>query len=167
MIENKELNVYFVVSNLWSRTGDGDASSGSYYNGLDVSETAKMFEYVLKLRHPEVYRNRQARLDILCKRLHVAPLRFGPDNVWDQEYTTWWGNEYQLGFANHAKTIIIDSQAFYVGSHNFYPMNLQEYGLIVDDQKHASQYMKEYWEPMWRYSGNSAVCGGSQACMFK
>jgi phosphatidylserine/phosphatidylglycerophosphate/cardiolipin synthase-like enzyme len=166
MVSNKDLHVYVVVSNLWARTGEGTTESGIYYNGLHISEVAKMFENILDLKHPEVFNNTQARLDILCKRLHVAPLRFGPDENWDQKYLTYWGNEYRLGFANHAKTIIIDDQAFYVGSHNFYPMNLQEYGLIVDDKRLTAQYISEYWGPLWKWSQKSAVCGGDQPCMF-
>jgi phosphatidylserine/phosphatidylglycerophosphate/cardiolipin synthase-like enzyme len=80
----------------------------------------------------------------VCDHVHVATLRFGtgPDRAWPDG----------TSFANHAKTVIVDGKAFYVGSHNFYPMNLQEYGLIVDDPKLTEQYISEYWEPLWRYS---------------
>ena len=72
---------------------------------------------------------------LLCSHVHLAPLRFGPDATWPGGKT----------FANHAKLWMVDDRVFYVGSDNFYPVNLQEFGYIVDDQKAAAELLDAYW----------------------
>src|SRR5262249_56326840 len=54
---------------------------------------------------------------LLCERLHLAPLRFGPDRRWPDGKP----------FATHAKFWMVDSRIFYIGSDNMYPVNLPEF----------------------------------------
>ena len=44
-----------------------------------------------------------------------------------------------MPIANHAKFWMVDGRVFYIGSDNMYPVNLQEYGYIVDDAKAAQR----------------------------
>ena len=41
----------------------------------------------------------------------------------------------------------VDDRVFYVGSDNVYPVNLQEFGYIVDDRKAAAELLEAYWNP--------------------
>jgi len=158
------VHVYVAFSNLWSRTGV--EGKGAYYNGIEPETVGDWIHWVLSRKDRFAHLPRDQQIEILCKRLHVATLRFGPDAHWNEKHA--YADEWK-GFANHAKTVIIDGQAFYVGSHNFYPMNLQEYGLIVDDAGLADRYLRTYWQPLWSWSRKSAVCGGEEGspCMFR
>lgn len=148
------VHVYMVVSNLWSHTGA--TLEGAYYNGIDPKTIVNQFQFAL--------RNNSRVKDILCEYLHVAPFRFGSDSDWGVPYKLRDYTDLMLGLANHSKTIIVDNQAFYVGSHNFYPMNLQEYGLIIDDPTLTTQYITDYWAKVWQYSSRDAVIGGVNKC---
>jgi phosphatidylserine/phosphatidylglycerophosphate/cardiolipin synthase-like enzyme len=94
---------------------------------------------------------------MLCRRLHIAPLRFGPD-------ATWPGN---VPIGNHAKFWMIDDRVFHIGSDNFYPVDLQEHGFIVDSRVAAAELRRQYWEPLWRWSAPAAISGaGASRCVF-
>ena len=54
---------------------------------------------------------------------------------------------------------MVDGRAFYIGSDNMYPVNLQEFGYIVDDAKAAQQLTDAYWTPLWQWSSKAAVSG--------
>ena len=95
---------------------------------------------------------------LLCERLHLAPFRFGPDRRWPDGQP----------FATHAKFWMVDSRIFYIGSDNMYPVNLQEFGYIVDDAKAAQQVADDYWTPLWQWSSRAAVSGrGVKNCIFR
>ncbi|MBC7659050.1 MAG: hypothetical protein H7249_05015 [Chitinophagaceae bacterium] len=65
-----------------------------------------------------------------------------------------------MKFGAHPKLIIIDSKAFYIGSNNFYPANLQEFGLVIDDEKTTATLQREYFDKAWNSSANrEADCG--------
>ena len=95
---------------------------------------------------------------LLCERLHLAPFRFGPDDRWPDRQP----------FATHAKLWMVDSRVFYIGSDNMYPVNLQEFGYIVDDRKAAQELLDAYWAPVWQWSSRAAVSGrGVKSCIFR
>jgi hypothetical protein len=49
-----------------------------------------------------------------------------------------------------------------------YPVNLQEFGYIVDDRKAAAELIDSYWTPLWRWSQRAAVSGaGVEKCIFR
>jgi len=88
----------------------------------------------------------------------MAPFRFGPDDRWPDRQP----------IANHAKFWMVDSRIFYVGSDNMYPVNLQEFGYIVDDPKAAREVVDAYWTPLWQWSQRAAVSGrGVKNCIFR
>jgi len=95
---------------------------------------------------------------LLCERLHLAPFRFGPDKRWPDGEP----------FAIHAKFWMVDGRVFYIGSDNMYPVNLQEFGYIVDDRKAAQELIDAYWTPVWQWSSRAAVSGrGVKNCIFR
>ena len=74
---------------------------------------------------------------LLCSHVHLAPFRFGPDASWP-------GGK---AIANHAKLWMVDDRVFYIGSDNMYPVNLQEFGYIVDDRQAAAEHAAAaYWD---------------------
>lgn len=53
---------------------------------------------------------------------------------------------------NHAKTVMIDDQLFYIGSQNQYLCNLNEFGYFVEDSDIALKYREDYWDPLFANS---------------
>ena len=95
---------------------------------------------------------------LLCSRFHLAPFRFGPDDSWPGGKT----------IANHSKFWMVDDRVFYIGSDNMYPVNLQEFGYIIDDRKGADAMLESYWNPLWQWSKRAAVSGdGVDKCIFR
>ncbi len=121
-------------------------SGESYSNSVSIEAIARKIYDVAHKRSPV---DEAALTDLLCRRLHVAPLRFGPDAKWTDGKP----------FANHAKSWMVDDRYFYIGSDNFYPVDLQEFGYIVDSAKAAAEYAKSYWAPLWQWSKAAAVSG--------
>lgn len=85
-----------------------------------------------------------------CKLVEYAPIRYVPGKSrWDRE----------KGYGSHAKLMIVDDSAFYMGSHNYYTANLQEFGIIVTDQALTKALQEQYWQPLWNVSqGSVANC---------
>ena len=89
--------------------------------------------------------------------MHLAPLRFGPDASWPGGKT----------FANHAKFWMVDGRVFYIGSDNMYPVNLQEFGYIVDDQK-ARRTARRLLDAVVAMVATAAVSGDEvENCIFR
>ncbi|WP_100623442.1 hypothetical protein [Candidatus Coxiella mudrowiae] len=56
-------------------------------------------------------------------------------------------NQYLI--SNHAKVWIIDNKVFYVGFHNLYPSNLQEFGVIIGNQAALTQqFINDYYDQL-------------------
>lgn len=81
----------------------------------------------------------------LCEHLELAPWHFNKNDKT-------WVSGVRLG--SHPKLIIADSVSFYLGSQNFYPANLQEYGMVVSDPAITEDLIKDYWSPLWAASGS-------------
>jgi phosphatidylserine/phosphatidylglycerophosphate/cardiolipin synthase-like enzyme len=143
-------DVFIVLSNYRARGRSG----ATYSNRLPIDTTARKFREVARRRStlPD------AALDaLLCRRLHMAPFRFGPDDTWP--------NNVPIG--SHAKFWMIDDRAFYIGSDNIYPVDLQEFGYIVEAKAAVADVLGEYWEPVWRWSSPHAISGSTAArCIF-
>lgn len=75
---------------------------------------------------------------MLCDHVHLGSFRFGPDATWP----------HGVVIANHAKLWMVDDRVFTVGSDNIYPVNLQEFGYIVDDRKAAAELLDAYSNPL-------------------
>lgn len=79
----------------------------------------------------------------ICDHVEYAPWRF-------REGSSKWANKKEI--AAHTKLVIADDSAFYLGSHNLYPADLQEYGLIVSDAELTQALEKQHWELLWKNS---------------
>lgn len=51
----------------------------------------------------------------------------------------------------------------HVGSDNIYPHSLQEFGYVIESEAIVRSVLKNYWEPLWRFSSRSAIdiCSGT------
>jgi phosphatidylserine/phosphatidylglycerophosphate/cardiolipin synthase-like enzyme len=143
LIANKRGDVYVVLS----QPGAESAGGNAYSTGVSLEQVVRKLRAVVHDRAPTLS---DPELDALvCQHFHLAPLRFGPDDAWPGG----------LKIANHAKLWTIDDRAFHIGSHNFYPVDLQEFGYIVEDRNATAALLKDYWEPLWRASSRAAVSG--------
>ena len=157
-----EGDVYIVLSD-----EDAIGKSGfSYSNDVTLQTLARHLRQMVQGRFDA--RDPKSRYEIrkgpdpvnalLCEHVHLAPFRFGPDDKWPD----------RTAFATHMKLWMIDDRAFYIGSDNMYPVNLQEYGYIVDDKKAAGELLDGYWNPLWQWSQRAAVSGpGVENCIFR
>jgi phosphatidylserine/phosphatidylglycerophosphate/cardiolipin synthase-like enzyme len=142
-------NVFLVLSD-YGAVG----STETYSNLVPLKAVAEKIRDVVRrrtnLREPELSA-------MLCERLHLAPLRFGPDASWP--------NNRPIG--THAKMWMIDERAFYIGSENLYPVELQEFGYVVEDAGAAAELRRSYWDQIWRWSRLAAISGAdAPSCVF-
>jgi phosphatidylserine/phosphatidylglycerophosphate/cardiolipin synthase-like enzyme len=129
-------------------------SGSSYGNGVSLEVIAHKIRQVARARSGLS----DAALDsLLCRRLFLAPFRFGPDAMWP-------GGK---PIGNHAKFWMVDDRVFYIGSDNFYPVDLQEFGYIVDHRAAAADVLRAYWTPLWSWSRRAAITGAdAPRCIF-
>lgn len=155
-------DVYVVLSNPGS-IGNGGSP---YYNDVPLQVLAKRLKDIVQKRIDTADpRSRYAIRKgpdpvnaLLCRHFHLASFRFGPDDSWPGGKT----------IANHSKLWMVDDRVFYIGSDNMYPVNLQEFGYIVDDRKAAGTLLESYWNPLWQWSKRAAVSGeGVEKCIFR
>jgi phosphatidylserine/phosphatidylglycerophosphate/cardiolipin synthase-like enzyme len=155
-------DVYVVLSNPGS-FGNGGSP---YYNDVPLQALAKRIkDNVQKRIDTADPRSRYAIRKgpdpvnaMLCSRFHLTSFRFGPDDSWPGNKT----------IANHSKLWMVDDRIFYIGSDNMYPVNLQEFGYIVDDRKAVDTLIESYWNPLWQWSKRVAVSGeGVEKCIFR
>jgi phosphatidylserine/phosphatidylglycerophosphate/cardiolipin synthase-like enzyme len=161
-LRREQGDIYIVLSDLGA-TGD---SGSSYSNNVTLAQIALHLRDAVQRRiyardplaRYEIRRGPDPVNEMLCSRVHLAPFRFGPDAAWPGGHP----------IANHAKFWMVDDRTFYIGSDNMYPVNLQEYGYIVDDAKAAADITKAYWKPLWEWSSRAAVSGpGIEPCIFR
>lgn len=146
----KEGDVYMILSNYGAA-----GPVGNYSMLVPIGAVAtKMRE---KLREHSTLDD-TALTDLLCRHLHLAPLRFGPDATWPDDEP----------IGTHAKFWMVDDRAFYVGAENLYPSELQEFGYIVEDKAASAQALRDLWEPAWKWSRAAAVSGDdAPSCVFR
>ena len=135
-------DVYLVLSNLDAK----GRSKSTYSNSLSVEAVA---DKMLRTAQARSTLPRPALVDLLCSRFHLASFRFGPDTTWPDKQP----------IGNHSKFWMVDDRYFYIGSDNLYPVDLQEFGYIVDDRAAATEVLRSYWEPLWRWSRQAAISG--------
>jgi phosphatidylserine/phosphatidylglycerophosphate/cardiolipin synthase-like enzyme len=161
-IEQRDGHVYIVLSN----PGAAGNSGSRYSNEVGMTAIARhlrdMVQKRVDARDPkqryEVRKGPDPINALLCSHVHLAPLRFGPDASWP-------GGK---AIGNHAKFWMVDDRVFYIGSDNLYPINLQEFGYIVDDRKAAAELIDAYWNPLWQWSQRAAVSGEEvEPCIFR
>jgi len=155
-------DIYIVLSN----PGAKGKSGMTYSNDVSLEQLARHLrrevQRRIEARDPlsrwEVRRGPDPVNAMLCEHVHLASYRFGPDASWPGG----------VPLANHAKFWMVDGRAFYIGSDNMYPVNLQEFGYIVDDAAAAQELSATYWMPLWQWSSKAAVSGrGVEKCIFR
>jgi phosphatidylserine/phosphatidylglycerophosphate/cardiolipin synthase-like enzyme len=155
-------DIYLVLSNL----GAKGKSGMTYSNDVSLQQLARhlrrevqrRFEARDPLSRWEIRRGPDPVNAMLCEHVHLAPYRFGLEASWPGG----------VPIANHAKFWMVDGRTFYIGSDNMYPVNLQEYGYIVDDAQAAQELTDAWWAPLWQWSSKAAVSGsGVENCIFR
>jgi phosphatidylserine/phosphatidylglycerophosphate/cardiolipin synthase-like enzyme len=143
LLAKKHGDVFIVLSE-----PDADSpADNAYSTGVTLDQLARKLKAVVQRRVPMPD---AAVNELLCHKLHLAPLRF-------DDYDDSWPGGYKIG--NHAKLWIVDDRAFYIGSHNLYPVDLQEYGYIVESRPETERLLHDYWDKLWRYSSRAAISG--------
>ncbi|HET9240699.1 MAG TPA: hypothetical protein VFO10_25775 [Oligoflexus sp.] len=92
--------------------------------------------------------NGESLQQYFCDKVAYAPFRFSKDR-------TSWSDGSSI--SNHSKLIIVDQVSFYMGSQNFYPANLQEFGYIVNDPGATAELLVQYWNPLWEASESARL----------
>ncbi|MBS0539030.1 MAG: hypothetical protein JSR47_09770 [Proteobacteria bacterium] len=157
-----EGDVYIVLSDYASVGNSGSTYSNGVTLGTFARHLRQLVQARIENRDPlsrfEIRKGPDPVNALLCEHVHLAPFRFGPDDRWPDGQP----------FATHAKLWMIDDRSFYIGSDNMYPVNLQEFGYIVDDRKAAGELLETYWKPLWEWSSKAAVSGpGVANCIFR
>jgi phosphatidylserine/phosphatidylglycerophosphate/cardiolipin synthase-like enzyme len=161
-LRREQGDIYIVLSDL-NAIGD---SGSSYSNNVSLADVALHLRDAVQRRiyardplsRYQMRRGPDPVNAMLCNRVHLAPFRFGPDASWPDGHP----------IGNHSKFWMVDDRTFYIGSDNMYPVNLQEYGYIVDDPKAAAELIAAYWTPLWEWSSRAAVSGpGVEPCIFR
>ena len=150
------VDIYIVLSNVGSVAGGLTAVEAPYANGWSLEQVLRTIRKRL-IDHPTPGVPTGAALDeLLCRHLHLAPFRFGPDDAFTDG----------VPFPNHAKLIMVDDRAAYIGSQNAYTAGLSEYGYIVDDAAAVGEVRRTYWQNVWSWSSRLAVSGtGAARCV--
>lgn len=151
------VDVSFVLSNPKSVPGNVSAISAyfnTYDNGWSLEDVGKKF-VAFAAAHPEATNGRDPA-ELVCSKLRLAHLRMGDTESWPGGAT----------YANHAKVIVVDDRAFYLGSQNAYVANLAEFGMIVDDASTTRRFVQSYLERAERWSMRTAIGAGAGACTF-
>jgi len=127
------------------------AGDASYSNGWKLKDLATVLKQVVAAEKP----NANAR-QLVCNDVGLAGVRTVDAAKWPN------GNP----FANHAKVVWVDGEAFAVGSENLYPARLQELGMVIEDPAAAAKMKRSYLDPLWERSSKGAyidparnVCG--------
>ena len=144
------VDVSLVISNV-----DGGLFTTSYSHGWTPAETAQQIADYMKSKK-DLFPAGTDVAAALCSKLHVAGLRVSNLEKWPDGKV----------FSNHSKFLMIDSQAFYVGSQNLYTSDLAEFGFIVDSADAAKVATDTFWAPLWSFSQNDAVPAADGACPF-
>jgi PLD-like domain len=91
----------------------------------------------------------KARADA-CRSLMISPFRYTTASTWPD------GKPPAL----HGKVIAVDDAAFYVGSQNAYPNQLEEFGYIIENHAAMGDLNRLYLDPLVKYSSLAALpCG--------
>jgi hypothetical protein len=142
------VDVYIVLSNLNATAGGLSATQADYSNGWTATDVGNHLKSYMQATPG--FPSGAALDELLCSKLHLAPFRYnGVDATWPDG----------TPFASHTKIVEIDGQGLYIGSHNMYPANLQEFGYIVDDSNVTGQWLSQYWANAWANSSTAAVSG--------
>ncbi|WP_423601504.1 RICIN domain-containing protein [Roseateles sp. MS654] len=145
---SRGVHVYIVRSSYNATAGGLDWKKAMYeYDHPSWEDINMIYE---RLRRKVSDDNAQR---MTCQFLHFAPLRMSEEQFWDSPSTL----PGPIPFANHAKFLMVDDLAFYVGSQNLYVSNNAEFGFVFDDAETTRKILSEYYKPLWDWSKWSAT----------
>jgi phosphatidylserine/phosphatidylglycerophosphate/cardiolipin synthase-like enzyme len=142
------VDVRLIVSNLKAGAGGLPMSQGTYSNGYSTQVVLEKLRDYMAAR-PQLYPSGEALRELVCAKMAIAYYRYSDDESYPDNAT----------IPNHAKTFLVDDQAFYIGSQNLYDADLTEHGFIVDHAPTAQSYLTQYWNPLWAASQRTRVSG--------
>ncbi len=140
--------VTIVVSNPGAMVGQT-----GYSNNVPTLDIARDLEHYVALDTKDAAKANA----LLCKNLQLAPLRTSAQSGWPNV------SGAQALPSLHSKVVLVDDDAFYIGSENLYPAYLQEFGYVVEDAQAANTLYTQMLAPEWKYSSAAAVVGNG-AC---
>eukprot|EP00747_Dinoflagellata_sp_TGD_P195940 gnl/TRDRNA2_/TRDRNA2_65371_c0_seq1.p1 gnl/TRDRNA2_/TRDRNA2_65371_c0~~gnl/TRDRNA2_/TRDRNA2_65371_c0_seq1.p1 ORF type:complete len:609 (+),score=82.20 gnl/TRDRNA2_/TRDRNA2_65371_c0_seq1:69-1895(+) len=124
----------------------GSAGNSDYYGyGWTVAHVAEQFVKEMQIAMPE---KDSEELLACCDRLQMCYMK---GTKGESDYCRQNGK-----VGNHAKNVIVDDQAYLIGSQNLYDCNLAEWGVLVDDADQCRRFVAEYWQPLWKCSFEDA-----------
>jgi phosphatidylserine/phosphatidylglycerophosphate/cardiolipin synthase-like enzyme len=126
---------------VYTTPGQGD------YSNLGSSEKAYVADTLRARLMLQLNNDRNKAKEVMDNTLQLATLR-------DDNHATWPGGKV---FPQHTKLILVDDDAFFVGSRNIYPAWLEEHGFFIEDPTAARQLKEEFFDPQWRYSKADAT----------
>jgi hypothetical protein len=94
-------------------------------------------------------------VDHICTYAHIRHIRLKTD---EPTYTrrSYYGG--QVG--NHAKVLMVDDEAFFMGSNNAYGAGLADFGLITPDARKTAAFNDKYWKPLWTQTSGTGNTPG-------
>jgi phosphatidylserine/phosphatidylglycerophosphate/cardiolipin synthase-like enzyme len=140
---NRGVNIYVVLSNPGAVAGGLTGLSAPYDGDNPATVNAKMAQVLAEQAGIPV----QTAQRMVGQQFHLAQFRYSSDITYPGD----------IPIGNHAKTLIVDDAAFYLGSQNMYSSNLNEFGYIVEDAATAQSYLANYWTPLWNWSKSTAT----------
>lgn len=147
----RQVQVHIVVSNPISIPGGLSRLEAQYGNGWSCSDvTSEILKRVVA----------EMILDEACDGYDDADTEYLGRLVNNNLRVCYLKNNLRSGgswpdgerMGNHAKFMMIDDCAYYLGSQNLYPCNLGEWGVVIDDKAQAQKIIDEYWNPLWKES---------------
>ncbi len=129
------VDVNVVVSNENAFGGHGQTTEDAYFNGWSLEELWNGLLWRVPFASPQQIAN-------LCEHVHFSRFRSIPASTWPSG----------MPQANHAKVVIIDEKAHYVGSQNLYNASLSEFGIIVVDPTATAQFVADYYAKLFEFS---------------
>lgn len=140
VIWKKGVDVEIVVSNPGSIPGGLSPTEANYGNGWSCVDVSAEIIKRIRSQFPNAKQSELRKK--VTDNLRVAFIR--------DERGIKWASGMNRGM--HAKHFIIDDILTYIGSQNLYICDLAEWGVVIDDAAQTQRFMKEYWNPLWKYS---------------
>ncbi len=153
---DRGVKVSLILSNTGAVPGDMnaiEATFNTYDNGWTPKGVLEKFASVAAA-HPDLHPKVASASALICNSFTLMRLRSSDSETWPSGGT----------LANHAKIVVVDDRAFYVGSQNLYVANLAEFGAIVDDAAATKLFLANYLDLAEKYSKRTAASGAGVAC---
>jgi len=142
IIADKLLAAVPVTMVLSTPKDDGNSDGYSIMHNLQ-----EVSDVVLRKVKERGHLDDKAAQAIVCKHFKLASVRIG-DNM------PKWADGFAIG--QHAKIIAVDDAAFYLGSKNLYPTQLQDFGFVVEEPNAAAALKRDFLDKLWHYSQQAA-----------